>query len=62
MYFGALRGLNDPLSVDNEVFYNFYRTLKRWTTGTVFIVFGPPVRWTPVRMAFPFPPHLTPVR
>ena len=32
----ALRGLNDPLSVDNEAFYTFYRTLKRWTTGTLW--------------------------
>ena len=31
----ALRGLNDPLSVDNEPFYTFCRTLKRWTTGTL---------------------------
>ena len=31
----ALRDLNDPLSVDNETFYIFYRTLKRWTTGTL---------------------------
>ena len=32
MYFGALRALYDPLSVYNEAIYNFYRTLKRWTT------------------------------
>ena len=32
MNFGALRGLNDPLSVYNEAIYSFYRTLKRWTT------------------------------
>ena len=32
----ALRGLNDPLSVDNKPFYTFYRTLKRWTTGTLY--------------------------
>ena len=31
----ALRGLNDPLSVDNEAFYTCYRTLERWTTGTL---------------------------
>ena len=24
-----------PLSVDNEALYDFYRTSKRWTTGTV---------------------------
>ena len=35
MNFGALRGLNDPLSVYNEAIYTFYRTLKRWTTGTL---------------------------
>ena len=34
MNFGALRGLNDPLSVYNEAIYTFYRTLKRWTMGT----------------------------
>ena len=36
----ALRGLNDPLSVDNEAFYIFYRTLKRWTIGTLCIGVG----------------------
>ena len=35
MNFGALRGLNDPLSVYNEAIYTFYRTLKRWTTETL---------------------------
>ena len=32
IFLGALRGLGDPLSVDNEPFYTFYRTLKRWAT------------------------------
>ena len=36
MNFGALRGLNDPLSVYNEAIYTFYRTLKRWTTGSLW--------------------------
>ena len=36
----ALRGLNDPLSVDSEAFYTFYRTLKRWTIGTLCIGVG----------------------
>ena len=31
MYFGALRGLNDPLSVYNEALLVLNRTLKRWT-------------------------------
>ena len=42
----ALRGLNDTLSVDNEPFYTFYRTLKRWTTemraGQISAISGPP--------------------
>ena len=36
----ALRGLNDPLSVYNEAIYTFYRTLKRWTMETKYIVKG----------------------
>ena len=32
IFLRALRGRGDPLSVDNEPFYTFYRTLKRWTT------------------------------
>ena len=34
MHIRVLKSLRDPLSVDNETFYTFYRTLKRWTTGT----------------------------
>ena len=34
MHIRGLERLRDPLSVDNELFYTFYRTLKRWTTET----------------------------
>ena len=39
MYFGGLRGLNDPLSVYNEAICTFDRTLKCWTTGTLRLAF-----------------------
>ena len=48
----ALRGLNDPLSVDNEPFYIFYRTLKRWTTeivGGSFAPSGDRIKWGVLR-------------
>ena len=46
MYFGALGGLNDPLSVYNEAIYTFYRTLKRWTLGTYWAGVGGSKFWS----------------
>ena len=37
MYTRSLESFSDPLSVDNKPFYTFYRTLKRWTTGTLWM-------------------------